>query len=120
MLKLHTRENMSPELRDELEKIEAHERSVIAKGEIDEAIEANIFYLVSTFGPDRHAQSANPFEMRAYWDEPGFGCLMKVDLRTEILEKLGSYAEDDVRDLYVSAAKAFRAFADELEAILEK
>lgn len=110
---IHTRENMSQELREELDLIEIHERRTLAKDEIDTGIGEFTLYMSSTFGPKENpgSQALNPFEIKLVWDR-GFGVLLKMDFKQEIIESLDSYNSPD---LFKTAANSMRELADELD-----
>lgn len=109
MGKIHTRENMSPELKRELDLIEQHEEAMRVREYLDGAMESSAYL---------YATRKSPFEVEFYWDEPEFGSIAKVDLRADLLEVFSDDPEH-YKDKIAEFEKAYRAFSDELAAMLK-
>lgn len=91
----------------------------VVQAYVKAAIDVPIVYLYASIDQSRDKTLNNPFEVKLFWDEGGYGELLKLDLREDLLEKFKDDPEHYRVDIKTTV-KAMRDFASELDQILEK
>lgn len=98
--------------KDEREEWETRE-AMSARDYLQSAIDVPLAYLHATFHFD---DSADPLDVEFYWDEPGFGSILKMNLREEWLEIFNDDPEKHA-DRMTKVSASLRSLAEEIDAI---
>lgn len=111
--KIYTRAGMSPELKVELARIEAHEYRI----ETAEFIKEAIGLIANIYTDDKQGDDFNPFKVEFLWDEPEFGILAALDIREDLMERFRDDLEFN-HEKMIATERKLRAFADELAGMI--